>query len=650
MDFFTSLLNAYEKAEEIGLVDQRMGDNEPVLLPIYHNNKIIKKTDFFINIFLDNNGCFYKAERIEEGANIIFPITFESSNRTSTKIAPHPITDSWYYVMYSELRQDKQHVYLENLNNWITQTKSSNVKRFLEFIYNFVRAPKSVELVLKSAFGQDCQIFQEFNDEENKFHSAEIVYGENKKTIVLSKVNLTFTIMNYDGFKNISVSNFKELHNDHLKVIKQINTENIGICNISGKEDRIISLHRSIGGPFGKAKLISKSDGNKFAYQGDRFSTNKDDVDIIKIGYETSEKIHLMIKYLLENKNSSTWLGSSQYLINWFSDDLVNNSQLDIVKPVFDDLFEDDEDEEDTQVLIRPSEENREIGSSFIKGKKLFGSDATYYIAVLNKTSNGRIALKYFRSLQVSQLLKNLEAWQENYSWEIWTKAGNYKLKTPIINDIISVAYGVDRERYLEVDNDRFKSDQYQQLVTALIDGKSIPGTVVKKLEDNIRQRQKYSKRWKQVQQVSLGILHKQNGEEFSSMLDHTNQNRSYLFGRLLAIYELTEHLRYKLEGSDSGRITNAERYWTAYTGQPTKIMMLLENKIQPYAETLKLNRPGSWNKLSKEKEEIMELLNPLLETKSMEESLDYRFFFGYYAEKKFYYTKQNMEVAESEE
>ena len=38
MDFFTSLLKAYEKAEEIGLVDQQKGTNEPVLLPIYHTS------------------------------------------------------------------------------------------------------------------------------------------------------------------------------------------------------------------------------------------------------------------------------------------------------------------------------------------------------------------------------------------------------------------------------------------------------------------------------------------------------------------------------------------------------------------------------------------------------------------------------------
>ncbi len=189
-----------------------------------------------------------------------------------------------------------------------------------------------------------------------------------------------------------------------------------------------------------------------------------------------------------------------------------------------------------------------------------------YNISILNKTSNGRIALKYFRQVQVSQLLKNLETWQENYSWEAKTKSGNYQLRTPTFNEI-NAAYGIDRERYLELDNDSFKSDQYQQLVTALIDGRLIPNTIVKKLEDNIKQRQKYSKHWYQVQQVSLAVLQKQYGREFTPMLDHQETDRSYLFGRLLAIYELFEAQRYALDGSSQ---THHEcwRYWML-TGQP---------------------------------------------------------------------------------
>ena len=43
-------------------------------------------------------------------------------------------------------------------------------------------------------------------------------------------------------------------------------------------------------------------------------------------------------------------------------------------------------------------------------------------------------------------------------------------------------------------------------------------------------------------------------------MVDHENTNRSYLFGRLLAIFELMEAQRYRIEGGNQERITNAER------------------------------------------------------------------------------------------
>lgn len=133
-------------------------------------------------------------------------------------------------------------------------------------------------------------------------------------------------------------------------------------------------------------------------------------------------------------------------------------------------------------------------------------------------------------------------------------------------------------------------------------------------------------------------------------MLDHTNTDRSYLFGRLLAIFELIEAVRYHLDGNDSDRITNADRYWTAYTGQPAKMMEHLTNKVKPYEEVVKLNSPGSWYKLDKERREIIELLSPMMNDKDFNQALDYRFIFGYYAEKKFYYTKQEKMIEEGEE
>ncbi|RSI09078.1 type I-C CRISPR-associated protein Cas8c/Csd1 [Streptococcus sanguinis] len=624
MDFFTSLLKAYEKAEEIGLVDQQDGHN-PVLLPLYHTS-LKSNSKNIISVKLDQDGSFYKAEVMADNQTIVFPVTANSVARSGSNPAPHPLVDKFSYYV-SEANQTQYDDFHKQLANWIDYCDEGEVKGFLTKIQRFILQTDFLSSILQSLYGDYYQR-----------EGLKITYSDSdgkNKTVDLSAYFLEFSIVQFHGFKDESVTSYKELHQSYISFVRA-NQDNLGTCNISGRTEQITNKHRGL---MGNAKIISVSNKGE-AYKG-RF---KEREDVFSVGYETSEKIHLMIKYLLENKNSSTWLESSQYLINWFSDDLANESQLDIVKPEFNELFEDSEDERDSLVFIKPNKENKKIGSSFIKGQKLFSNDAMYNIAILNKTSNGRIALKYFRQVQVSQLLKNLETWQENYSWEAKTKSGNYKLRTPTFNEIINAAYGIDRERYLELDNDSFKSDQYQQLVTALIDGRLIPNTIVKKLEDNIKQRQKYSKHWYQVQQVSLAVLQKQYGREFTPMLDHQETDRSYLFGRLLAIYELFETQRYALDGSSQERITNAERYWNAYTGQPAKMMNHLENKIKPYEEVLKLNRPGIWHKLERERKEIIQLLTPLYAKKEFTQPLDYKFIFGYYAEKQFYYTKQTKE------
>lgn len=630
MDFFTSLLNAYEKAEEIGLVDQQTGDSDPVLLPLYHTS-LKSNGNNIILIKLNKDGTFYKAEFMPDNQSIIFPVTSDSVARSGSNPAPHPLVDKLsYYVQ--EVSQSQYEEFHNQLANWVCFCKEEGVKDYLEKIQRFILRADFLNIVLNSLFGESYQ-------REN----LKVTYqdsNEKSKTIDLSACFIEFSIVQYHGFKDESVTTYKELHQSFISFVRAFQ-DNMGVCNISGRNETITNKHRGL---MGNAKIISVSNKGE-AYKG-RF---KEREDVFSVGYETSEKIHLMIKYLLENNNSSTWLGSSQYLINWFSDDLANKSQLDIVKPEFDSLFEDEDDDiEERHQLIRPNAENQEIGSSFIKGRKLFGNDATYYIAILNKTSNGRIALKYFRQLQVSQLLKNLENWQVIYSWEARTKSGIYKQKTPNFNEIINVAYGVDRGRYLELDNDSFRSDQYQQLVTALIDGKSIPNTIVKKLEANIKHRQNYPKCWHSLQQVSLAVLHKQYGREFNPMVDHEKTNRSYLFGRLLAIFELMEAQRYRIEGGNQERITNAERYWNAYTSQPAKLMMNLANKIKPYEETVKLNSRGIYNKLEKERQEIISLLSPLMTNKDINDPLDYQFIFGYYSEKQYFYTKKEKNESEN--
>lgn len=573
-----------------------------------------------------------KADFMADGENIIFPVTSDSVARSGKNPAPHPLVDKLTYYL-SEIDQGQYDAYHRQLDEWISQCQEQEVKRFLSHIQRFLLQDDFIEKIVQSLYGR-----------VTSREGLKVTYlnsDDSEKIVDLSTAFLEFKIDQFIGYQTVSVTNYLDLHKAYISYVESNQQADI-ICNISGKQEVLAAKHRGL---IGNAKLISVSN-NIETYKG-RF---KEREDVFTVGNQTSEKIHLMAKFLLENEHTHAWLGSGQHLINWFSDDLTNETQLDITTPKVEDngMFDFGETSSDDSPKFQVTEANKKISSAYIHGKKEFGDGATYYVAIVNKTNDGRVALKYFRQLAASQLLDNLNKWQDKYSWQFKKKNEEYAECPPSYIDIILVAYGVDRGRFLELDNDKFKSDQFQKLATAMIDGKDVPETILGKLRDNIKQRQRYGNTWNKVLFVSLALLHKNNKEEFTPMLDHENKNRSYLFGRLLAIFELLELQRYQLDGSKNNRITNAERYWSAYTSQPAKLMMNLTNKIRPYEEAVKLNSPGIFKKLDKERVEIMDSLSPLMQDRGINDPLDYRFIFGYYAEKKYFYTKQ--EKSESEE
>ena len=573
-----------------------------------------------------------KADFMADGESIIFPVTSDSVARSGKNPAPHPLVDKLTYYL-SEIDQGQYDAYHRQLDEWISQCQEQEVKRFLSHIQRFLLQDDFIEKIVQSLYGRVTS--------REGLKVTFLNSDDSEKTIDLSTAFLEFKIDQFIGYQTVSVTNYLDLHKAYISYVESNQQADI-ICNISGKQEVLAAKHRGL---IGNAKLISVSN-NIETYKG-RFKQRE---DVFTVGNQTSEKIHLMAKFLLENEHTHAWLGSGQHLINWFSDDLTNETQLDITSPKVEDngMFDFGETSSDDSPKFQVTEVNKKIRSAFIHGKKEFGDGATYYVAIVNKTNDGRVALKYFRQLAASQLLDNLNKWQDRYSWQFKKQNGEYAECPPSYQDIVLAAYGVDRGRFLELDNDKFKSDQFQKLATSMIDGKDIPDTILGKLKDNIKQRQRYGNTWNKVLFVSLALLHKTNKEEFIPMLDHENKDRSYLFGRLLAIFELLELQRYQLDGSKNDRITNAERYWNAYTSQPAKLMMNLTNKIKPYEEAVKLNSPGIFNKLEKEREEIMVLLGPLMQERGINDPLDYRFIFGYYAEKQYFYTKQ--EKIESEE
>ena len=69
--------------------------------------------------------------------------------------------------------------------------------------------------------------------------------------------------------------------------------------------------------------------------------------------------------------------------------------------------------------------------------------------------------------------------------------------------------------------------------------------------------------------------------------LDTTSKDRNYLYGRLLAVADRIEYLTY--DEKDSGRITNAKRYMSAFSQRPFETWEVIEKNIQPYMPKLKI-------------------------------------------------------------
>lgn len=644
MSVLTNLLKCYEYCENEDLVDVHNGE-DTVLLPLYHSNIKAAKNNI-LKVTLDENGDLLSADFAADGEVHFFPITEDSVARSSG-IAPHPLEDKMQYCIAEIADADKFKAYMEEFNSFYKYVNNEEVKTFLTAIKHFLSNEQNYDKILSKLSLRDIKKAEK--GEKGK-GAGEIQYANEKGATVqhdFKNTFLSFTVKCQDN-KYLKVNTFHELHNEFIRYTDEtsIANGNQGICNISGNREAITYKHRGL---MGNAKVVSVSN-NKETY----FGRLNEGSDIIKIGRKSSEKIHLMLKFLLENRNSNIHLAGALYLVNWFSGDIQNSIGFDISKTEFDDYMDD-------EMQTPVSEKNREIGRLFIKGSEKLNPSDKYYVMLVDKSSNGRISLKYYNEMQNSQLKENLEAWQDKYIWEKRQENSNsYSPWMPTLNSILLAAYGTERKGFLTIDKEGFKEAQFQNLVVVLIEGKSIPSNIKKTLAQNIRNRQRYNKTWNLVLMVSLAVLDEgRDGgkKEYKKMREKSDQTRSYLYGRLLAIYEESEKavLRHKerraeakssdeSSGKSNIRSTNALRYWNAFANKPDTTLKTLELATKHCVSYMLSHDKlvGVLGKMEKAKSEIFELLDSdKNRTDKINAQLDSDFIFGYYAQRKELFTKK---------
>lgn len=116
-------------------------------------------------------------------------------------------------------------------------------------------------------------------------------------------------------------------------------------------------------------------------------------------------------------------------------------------------------------------------------------------------------------------------------------------------------------------------------------------------------------------------------GENDEMKLDLENHDRSYLFGRLLAVLEKVERATYDRGES---REPNAIRLQSVYVNHPFKTWMILENVLKPYYQKLKPGRREYYKNIISEITGLFEVEDQYALNQGLKET----YLLGYYLQR----------------
>ena len=628
LNVLTALYQTYLNCEENQLVDITSDLNvKAVLLPIFHTNK---KSDGknIIEIVLDEDGNYVRATYLNNKEIIIFPVTEDSISRANGS-APHSISDELSYLT-SAFSEEKHQDYMAGLEKWVAFNEDRQDFPQLKKIYDYLKKKTIIADLIASLY-------------------PKATYSVGKEGIQLSglekplnlspKIFISFKIETLRG-KDLNISTTVTIHQNYIAyAMAELENKEKGYCNISGEVTYCSRKHRGL---FGNAKLVSVSN-KKETYYG-RF---KDGDEITKIGYITSQKIHNMLKYLLENKNTSQYLDQSASIVTWPSVGIEQFEWSITDEASFDWSGEEESLENDFTINSKETQ----VINDYIKGR-IDSQESTiiagietvqFYTLVVDKVSNGRVSIKYFRSIAISDLIQRVNNWYATTNWEYGY--GEYKkIKTPSLKNISEAVYGqYDRStNRLFLRNEKLQKKTMERLLPCIVDQKKIPIDMIQKIMVNASNRIGYREGWNQFMSRACSLIKKYKwdyySEEVTSVMDENSKSKDYLYGGILAILEAIE-----IAATDTNKITNAEKYWSIYMQAPASTHLKLQEKIRPYLDRLKRNKENNWKyqRYTKALENLSNKITSLeLSESQRNKKLNEDFLLGYYAQRKALYTK----------
>lgn len=539
-----------------------------------------------LEITLDQDGGFVSASAVgKDEGKILIPVTEASAGRTSAPIA-HPLCDNLAYL--SPWDDAKNKLYIEQLQKWAdSEFSHPKLKPVLQYI-------KGGTILL------DLLQYGLINLDES---------GKPEKEKAFVRWRVLDDSDTPECWKDLT------LFEAFARYYDSVRAEERKLCMVTGEETPTASQHpKGVIAKYGNAKLISANDGSGFTYRG-RFS---EDWQAATVGYEASQKAHAALRWLAANQGVME--GGRTFLCWTPQGEKIPRPHTSLLSGM-------------KKELRKPSDYQKELQGTILGLKKQLPASASAVLATFDAATTGRLALTYYSEMPAADFLDRIGRWDETCCWN----NGKFGIQSPNLLNIVNFAFGVPRSQQGAVKYEtpeKVVGQQLQRLISCRVDGAKLPSDFAEALfrrASNLQLLGDFGSR-ESLLFTACAVIRKyhydRNGEVIQMALEPEKKDRSYQFGRLLAILEKAENDTYQ---KDEKRETNAMRLQSRYTQQPMRTFRILNEQVKnAYFKRLK---PGTQVFYEKLTGEVLMILSEYSE-EELNRPLSDMYLFGYYLQR----------------
>lgn len=498
-------------------------DREP-LAPIGH---IVTKAQ--IEITIDADGNFIEARLAEKDRKIIIPVTEASAGRTSNPVA-HPLCEQLGYLLGDD--KEKFTLYTDALRKWVqSDYRHPKAEAVLRYVEGMTMLADLTDFGLSALKEKDLVCWRVIGLGETS--------GPVWTDIDLMKAYTDYYLSHREGEPKL--------------------------CMLTGEITGTTSQH--LKGAFalkGNAKIISSNDSSNFTYRG-RFLEPE---DAATVGYIASQKAHNTLKWLISNQGT---IQGGRAFVCW-------NPQG---KAVYD-----------PTAPLPPSSEHKPEPRTFrdyqadlektIQGyQQNWPSFAQVVIAAFDAATTGRLAITYYNELLGSDFLERLAYWDETCCWKDTYRG----VRTPLLYQIIAYAFGTPRGSDSKVEPDeKLVAPQMQRLLVCRIDQAAFPLDMMQAIVARAEHLQNYKDAFQRnaLLFTACAVIRKyaidHQKEAVDLVLEPQRKDRSYQWGRLLAVMEKIERDTYD---KDEKREPNAIRMQAMFVRRPAYAFKVVMEQLK---------------------------------------------------------------------